>query len=197
VALAAPLMISAGVLAPAQAAPISAGSVLNLSNVNNNQLVKVVTPTPGLDFIVGNGGNQRVRVGSSTGTFNVVTTANSTVALIKDITFNTAPTSYIGTLTDFLSNIRIGPAGSITTISFDLTKLVYDATTGDAAIQGIFRSGADTIDAIGTFTSSLPASPSTYQISLTAVPTPAVLPALLGFGISLVRKRKASELAEA
>jgi hypothetical protein len=193
VALAAPLVISAGVLAPAQAAPISAGSVLNLSNPPLGGTVRLVNSGNTLDFSTLLG-VQPLGVGGSTGTFAPSSVLSLLTARIKDVTFNSANT-FTGNLTSFISGIGIAGGNTVT---FDLTRLVYNASNGSADIQGIFRSGADSIAGGGTFTSQLPGTnPSTYSLSLTAVPTPAALPALIGFGVGLVRKRKAAQLAEA
>jgi hypothetical protein len=218
VALAAPLVISVGVLAPAQAAPISAGSILNLSSLTSVPGVpnsggdvvatgSAANPTglnfrsPAIPFVAGSA--QRIGIGTSTGTF---TDAYSTLVLssatqIKDLTFSSG-TNFTGTFANFITGIRVGPLLSPNIFSFDLTRFIYTASTGDATIEGIFRSGSDSIAATGLFTSQLGATssdPSSYSLSLTAaaVPTPAALPALIGFGVGLVRKRKAAQLAEA
>jgi opacity protein-like surface antigen len=198
-AVAVPLMVAAGAVAPVQAAPIVSGSRLNLSNpaISGNVSVFGTTAAPtGLNFAALLG-VQPLTVAPSTGTFGALSTSpgSTLTARIQDVTFNSG-TTFTGTLVSFLSGIRVGP-GLGTPLTFDLTKLVYNPADGDATIEGIFRSGTDSVAGSGRFTSQLDSGPSTWSMTLTAVPTPAVLPAMIGFGIGIVRKRKLAKLAEA
>jgi hypothetical protein len=84
-------------------------------------------------------------------------------------------------------------------VVFDLTSFLYTTSTGDASFAGIFRnlSTGQQIGATGQFTSQLDVTgtnPSSYSITITAVPTPALLPGLVGFGIAAFRKRKSQAI---
>jgi hypothetical protein len=200
VAVAAPLVATVGAIAPVQAAPVVNGSTLNLSN-SIDQTVRLTST--GLDFssvtIPFVGTVQPLTVGGgNTGTFGTTGIAVLSVApaRIKDVTF-TSGTTFTGTLTSFISGI-FPTLGSANEVTFDLTSLVYNAANGNSAIQGIFRSGGQSIVAAGELTTQLELSnPTSWSMTLTAVPTPAALPALIGFGIGLVRKRKEAESTEA
>jgi hypothetical protein len=209
-AVAAPLVFSAGVFAPAQAAPIAQGSSLNLSNPTTGTVNVVGTPAAptGLTFSTLLG-VQPVGISTSSGTFSGTSTIPSALtARIQNLTF-TSGTTFSGVQNDFISGVRIGnlvvpslangfnALVNTSLVSFDLRNLVYNASNGDATFNGFFRSGTDVVAATGLFTSQLNAeNPTTYSMTITAVPTPAALPALIGFGIGLMRKRKAAQLAE-
>ncbi len=80
-----------------------------------------------------------------------------------------------------------------TNFSYVLTKfdLIQSANGFDASIEGVFNpEGLST--QTGNFSSQLRLSSnkSSFSGDITAVPTPALLPGLIGMGISLVRKRK-------
>jgi hypothetical protein len=198
VAVAAPLVATVGAIAPVQAAPVVNGSTLNLSS-SIDQTVRL-TPT-GLDFSTLLGVQPLTVGGGNTGTFGttgITGIANLSLvsARIKDVTF-TSGTTFTGNLTSFISGI-FPTFGAANEVTFDLTSLVYNAANGNSAIQGIFRSGGQSIVAVGELTTQLELrNPSSWSMTLTAVPTPAALPALIGFGIGLVRKRKEAESTEA
>jgi hypothetical protein len=208
VALAAPLVISAGVLAPVQAAPISAGSKFSLSAFPGTQ----VSLTPSLvDFKgpdVTNNASTLVSLNAgATGTFSSLgaTLLNSGFnlgALVRDVTLvGGVRTTPLGT---FVRNLKVGStaavlASSASNLSFDLTSWQNTSAT-TALFQGVLNYGGDLSDAIGELVLTGSPTGSGYTMTITAVtavPTPAALPALIGFGVGLVRKRKAAQLAEA
>lgn len=206
VAAVAALTAPALVTAPAQAANIASGSVLNLNSTGltgggvrrvGNTLDFFSATLPAIPpFFAGGSVGQGTAIAASTGTF-----ANSnfiSLPEIKDLalapsggTFNS------GFVSNFLTGINFLTGGSA---SFDLTNFVYNAASGGADITGIFKSGSDSFFGSGTFTSQLGSltvgnGPSSYSLSLTAnptpIPTPALLPGLIGLGVAALRKRKA------
>ncbi len=188
----------------AVAATITPGSKLNLSEISTGGVNFVSSPTPKLDFfpnvsLFGTPLGQPVGIGASTGTFAGATSLPLPLAQIKDIdlvAMGGGVYNLAAPITNFLSGIDIGgiftgpPGGD--DVQFDLTEFVFNSTTGDSTLlKGIFKSGSFSIAGIGRLTSQTNlGSPSSYSLSITAVPTPALLPGLLGFGVAALRKRK-------
>ena len=54
----------------------------------------------------------------------------------------------------------------------------------------MIRKGSDFSDAIGQFTTQELIGSTSYSMTITAVPTPALLPGLIGLGMGMLRKRK-------
>lgn len=181
-------------VSPAQALSITPGSVLNISgsiqaNPNNAAPTQFAfaAPFPTL----GGGPGKTIVFGSptSTGSFAGL----DGFAPIQNLTLTSLGGSLFsgGAVTNFITNIGAG-------ISFDLTKFIYDNSTSSATFEGIFKSDTDSIAASGgLFTSQLTSfNPSSYSGSIAAVPTPALLPGLIGLGMGMLRKRK-KEMAAA
>ncbi|MCY7323676.1 MAG: PTPA-CTERM sorting domain-containing protein [Phormidesmis sp. CAN_BIN36] len=189
---------------PAQAA-IVAGSTLNLSSQANG----VSTSLSKIDFFGTVPPVQNVGVDGGEGSFNFGTGfqrllnlgANNLTARIKDVSLVNGV--YTGLLTDFISGINTRPfspnpfsPNPLNNVSFDLTKFVFNNSTKAADFFGVIRKGNDVSDAIGQFTTQELAGSTSYSMTITAVPTPALLPGLIGLGMGVLRKRK-KEMAAA
>jgi hypothetical protein len=194
------------VSAPAEAATIVAGSVLNLSNPDvfgggvrrvGNTLdfysLSFTNPFTGNRFYLG----QRVNVSDSTGSFEDSNIASLFPPLptIDDLalvaTGNPVLFAISGPITGFIEGVNLADGFPPSSVRFDLTSFIWNSTTGDADLRGVFVSGSDSIAAVGRFTSQLSgANPSSYSLSIEAVPTPALLPGLIGMGIAALRRKK-------
>lgn len=197
---------------PAQAAAITAGSVLNLSSPGvTGGGVKLISPNT-LDFfsltnpVNGNTSGQRTSVDASTGSFQNANVFSLVLPLpqIQDLGLTATANPNIftqGVFSNFITGVDIAnDSGGVDSVSFDLTSFTYNKTTGDALFSGVFKSGTFSIAGEGRFTSQLEltgAAPSSYSMSITAVPTPALLPGLIGLGVAAMRKRKAAMAEEA
>jgi|GEM_PF-3359311 len=169
---------SALAICPAQAATI--GSKLDFFGIG-----KADFATPKIDFL-----NLNFSSGASTGQFAVQGTSTGSFAglelgTIKDIGATEALSLFGGTgVSNFLQ------AGSET---FKLTQLTGFASS-TISFEGIFGDG---VKGLGTFTVlGNQGELFTYQGSVTAVPTPALLPGLLALGLGVLRKRKAEAIEE-
>ncbi|WP_156518357.1 PTPA-CTERM sorting domain-containing protein [Phormidesmis priestleyi] len=174
---------------PAQALSITPGSILNIggvvqANPNNAAPTEFVFDAPFPEFGGGPGKTVIYKKGS-TGSFAGL----DRFAPIQNLTLTQlTPGGHLfssGSVTNFITNIKAG-------ISFDLTKFIYDNSKSSATFEGIFRSGTDSIAAKGgLFTSQLTSfNPASYSGSIAAIPTPAMLPGLIGLGMGMLRKRK-------
>ena len=205
------LTATALVAAPAQAATITSDSILNL---NSTGLLGGGVKKLGnkLDFFTGSlfgQFGQGTSVAGSVGSFENSNLASFN-AKIKDLTLAATSTSTpniftSGPVANFLTGINIFTGGlSTAPVSFDLSSFVYNSQSGGADITGIFKSGSDQICGTGIFTSQTgtggvpPGKTSSYSLSLfpTAIPTPALLPGLVAFGVGVLRKRKSVGVAE-
>jgi len=208
------------VSAPAQAASftsIDVDSTLNIRQTNNGGVRSNISGnTLNLNFSSNNNGTgQGFRIWNSgalasTGSFEDARENSPTpVGAIQDLTLQlVSGTQYrlAAPVTTFLSGIDLKDtpgAPGLANIAFTLTHFNYNASTGDAGyVLGYFTTNAgDYLRwARGTFTSSLNATSNNrvdYDLSLTAVPTPALLPGLIGLGMGVVRKRKQAAEQEA
>ncbi len=206
--------------APTQAASITVGSTLNIANTGTDNRTGGVFFEPRgrndqnlrLNFfsaIEGTSTNpvytgQRVGVGGSTGSFFGATSGPAPQATIKDLRLIPTLTPNIFTIArqidNFLEGIDIvGVVPDGDDVQFTLTRFLYNAVTGDStALEGFFTRGTQTIAARGRFTSQPDVTnPSSFSLSITAVPTPALLPGLVGFGVAALRKRKREATAQA
>lgn len=192
----------------AEAATIAAGSKLNLSDPVRGGVSFLTAPTPTLDFFgtPALGGVQNVGVSESTGSFLGATSLPLPLAQIKDLNLNFIGGDLYqitGPVPDFIRGIDIGgiltgpPGGN--DVTFELTDFVFNKQTGDSTVfKGIFRSGSFSIGGVGRFTSQTDlGNPSSYSLSIVAVPTPALLPGLIALGAGVVRKRKVASLEKA
>jgi len=183
--------------APAQALVITPGSEINLAtpsvlgagaNISASGIDFFSATIPGLGSF-----GQGVSVTSGTGDF---LNANlfSLAAQIKDLTL---PGITAGQKTGFISGINLFP--SFASVAFDLSTFNFDAVTRSATFDGFFRSGSDLTAATGKFTAQSGFNPTSYSLSIkaAAVPTPALLPGLIGMGVAAWRKRKGESAAQA
>jgi hypothetical protein len=206
---------SAAIAVPAQAAKITTGSTLTLVPNGTNAGALLINPLANgnlkLDFFgargsganVGNPivGNQGVTPTSGTGSF---TGSNTTpITRIADLELNKTfnPNKFVlGSLPDFLTGIDVTDPAS--NRKFSLTSFRYDAATGIGKFAGTFDDGFSTLG-LGTFTLDLAGIPNgqftgnipndfRYSLSVTAVPTPALLPGLVAMGAAAFRRRKAA-----
>jgi hypothetical protein len=191
---------------PAQAASINAGSILNISNVAGGGIKYVNDISTGssieLDVFGPSNGN-RVIIGASTGTFVGATSNPTPATTLKNLTLSLvsgSATKYklASPVTNYLNGLDVsGGPGTGNDVQFDLTSFLYDTVTGDALVQGFFKYGPNTIAGAGRFTSQLDiARPSSFSMSITAVPTPALLPGIIGLGLGALRKRRQGQAAE-
>ncbi|KAM3112589.1 PTPA-CTERM sorting domain-containing protein [Phormidesmis sp. 146-33] len=202
-AVAATVTVGTVAVSPAQAASISPGSTINLSSpgvtgggvtLSGNALNFFSLTNPLNNAISGQG----IGVdGGNTGSFlnaNIASVLVSPLPSIKDLALTgSAPTlTFNGLISNFISGLDLSLGGLRTTpVFFDLTQFIYNTGNGDATVAGIFRTSTSSIAATGLFTSQLPGvTRSSYSLSLTAVPTPALLPGLLALGAGVLRKRK-------
>ncbi|PSB35730.1 PTPA-CTERM sorting domain-containing protein [Stenomitos frigidus] len=209
--IAATLTAATLAVSPAHAASISLGSALNLDSVGlTGGGVKKAGNT--LDFfsftlpVIGTGG-QGTSVTASTGSFAGANLASLVPPLPRIQDLNLSASATPGVLTSapvnsFITGVDIFTGFLTTTpVTFDLASFIYNSATGDADITGFFNVDGTSTAAFGRFTSQLDlTSPSSYSISLIAgsrsIPTPALLPGLIGLGIAALRKRKAIAVAE-
>ena len=213
------LTATALVAAPAQAATITPGSQINFASpgfpsINGGGVQRTGNTLNFFGFPL-TAGNQGTSVTSGTGSFrdsHLVSSTAFPLPRIQDLTltatvspniFTSGPVANFITGFDIVTARFFGLPVSSDPASFDLSSFVYNALDGSAAVNGTFRSGLNSIFGSGTFTSqlgtggSLPAvNPSSYSLSLTAVPTPALLPGLVAFGVGVLRKRKSVGVAE-
>lgn len=86
------------------------------------------------------------------------------------------------------------------TVTFDIVKLVdqqFNTSGGfQANVIGIFNPTGQGNASSDLFQFKLKASANTGTIELTPIPTPAVLPGLIGMGVAALRKKSKSEEAE-
>lgn len=177
---------------PAQAA-IVAGSALNLASPINGG---VSTSSTLINFsgtfpIVQ---NVAVTTGSNSFSFAPLGLGVSNLtARIRDVTLSGGV--FNGSLTNFISGITTTGFGSANAVSFDLTQFIFDNVEKKGDFSGVIRKGTDLSAAIGQFTTQEISGATSYSLTLTAVPTPALLPGLIGLGMGVLRKRK-KEMAE-
>lgn len=192
VAVAAVVASSVVVAAPAAEA-VTVGSTLNIAggSVRFNPSTGVLDFRPDTPF-----GVTPILVGEGTGSFS----DTGLFAGIRDLTLINSGGDLFelsAPKNNFLTAINVSPLNSgFNDVQFTLTEFVFNAKTGDTTLlKGFFTQNGQTIAAEGRFTSQYPDfAPSTYSMSLIAVPTPALLPGLLGMGIAFLRNgRKQNE----
>lgn len=127
-------------------------------------------------------------------------------AKIKDISTSTAGGGYaVAPVNDFISNLVLGGES----LSFDLLSLnsfTFDLPNPGGVLNGFsfngqFRTGSGTILGNGALTAIFSTNTTTgatsWAADLTPVPTPALLPGLIGLGLGVLRKRRAEAKVEA
>ena len=201
---------AAAFTAPSQAA-IVAGDRLQIDNIIRSN-VKVLgsglnTAAPiitGLDF--NNGKIQVTGATNSSGVEGAGGFASYIGGFTKDLTFAGGVS---GPVVKFLSfNSPNSP-----NLFFDLTKAIVrvdpfsagqrsinvdlfgNFTNSSGSILGVGEGGLNTYLDLFRKNKKSPweATPGTYHISIKAIPTPALLPGLLGLGVAALRKRKSEE----
>jgi hypothetical protein len=115
-------------------------------------------------------------VSRATDSFSAI--AEGTIGRIKDLT------NFSNPVTDFISFQN----PSLATYKFDLLSFVASPTAGRYTFTGKFGDGTDgegelTTQILGTGIKA-------YSGTLVAVPTPALLPGLIGIGMAAMRKRQ-------
>lgn len=173
---------------PAQALSISAGSRLELGGAGQFN-----APALQLDFL------PALAVTGGTGSFTQsfgLSLATTPFPSISDIPITGANT-FNGSLPNFIQGVDIGTFGpplDSDPVAFELTEFIYNATDGNGTFKGIFSTSTDSIAATGIFTSDFEfGGLQPYKMNITAVPTPALLPGLIGMGVAALRKRKGEE----
>lgn len=187
--------------APAQAVGLTGRLSINLDGAINS-----ITST-GVDFNNSGFTLQAPAGGAITGSFAPY--IGGTV-LLQDLNFGTTLVNNVeqNLSINLPAFITLQQSG-LTDLSFDLTQLVAAeiddiiASTGlpdefNAELRGIFRPSGipndSSIDQLVVF--RLAGGSNGGAIELTPVPTPALLPAALGFGAALLRKRKGEQAAQ-
>jgi hypothetical protein len=212
VAAAATLALATVTVAPAQAA-IIAGSTIQFGAPLNGG---VDITSGSLNFDGGLVDAQATSVTDGTSSFffpgsplsvTARLLATSLSARVQDIPFTVA-----APVTDFFkANFFINPStgfggsnpfGLVTSVpvSFRLDNFLFNSGTGVGTGSGLLTRGADTSQATFDFSTQLPGGPLTsYSATITAipaaVPTPALLPGLLGLGAAAWRKRQSEDAA--
>lgn len=194
---------------PAQALSIAPGSTLGIGGGNNGGVIISGSPSNyQFDFLFDGsvaadpGTAGELEIQSKTGSFfSSGITEGSGGARIKDIATVTAGGGYvIPPTSDFISNLVYGGES----LSFDLTSLTgftfnppgLGALNG-FSFSGKFRTASGAILGNGSlnaiFSIDTLTGNTSWAASLTAtpIPTPALLPGLLGLGLGVLRKRKA------
>lgn len=200
------LAASALVAAPAQAINLKPGDILQIENFSDPGANFSITQidfgnngisTPGTFRVVGGG--------ASTGGFGDLV---NTLGRIKDIDL---PNPTAPQRTSFLQFLR--GVGDADDIFFDLDPITLSSTFTNIAgpftvysegvFKGAFRNSTGTKIATGALTVLLPdaaaqglkngtgTANSAYLLNLEVIPTPAMLPGLIGMGLAALRKRKA------
>lgn len=210
------------VISPADAAAIAPGSTLNLSAFGIGSLfgggvditaehlnfygpldfgkgLGDISSNPSstgrlLDQLFGNAdGSGVVGITNSTGTFSQFMLGGG---LIKDLDLPSPTASQSNQFLRILgANLSLSPL-SVTPLSlgFSLTSWDFSPVTHTAAFTGNFNFNGTLTPGVGLFTAQQ-FNPTSYSLSITAVPTPALLPGLLALGAGALRKRKAEAKA--
>jgi hypothetical protein len=208
-AAAAAIALSAATIsaAPAHALSIAPGSEINFNSPVRGRV------TIGIDKInfTPDSASQKIQVTSGSGSFDQVVGPSETVlrlglsnASTKILDLVLSGGVYSGpTIPDFISGIKIGrPVGNLRNLSFDLTSATVVTPGKLANFVGLFRSDNTILSrASGDLTSQgfgKNGVGTSYSLTLAAepIPTPALLPGLIGLGMGVLRKRK-KEMAEA
>ncbi len=191
---------------PSYAATVRAGDRLNFGG--GATLVDATTPTTFLNFFIdtpipGVGTvrtNEAARnTGPSSSVFDNPVFGIRNLSLLK--TDTNSWTLKGGPVTDWLSKVSLLPApvSNFTLTSFNLLRQV--TSEGDvfrASYGGFFTPPTTGTPGVGSLTSqgTLEFSGSSYSSTVTAVPTPALLPGVIGMGIAAFRKRKGEATTE-
>lgn len=192
-------LVTGALVAPAsvEAATINVGSTINFSSVPNGTVsfnqttgrLNFSAPTFNIPFIFN---PQRIEAGAGTGSFGGV----GPLARIADLTLANNGGGFFSLATpveNFISFINLPPLlGGFSDVQFTLTKFIFNANSGDSTLlEGFFTRDGNTVQGVGQFTSQTDEfQNSSWSMSLKAVPTPALLPGLIGMGIAALRRKK-------
>ncbi|HIK43562.1 MAG TPA: PTPA-CTERM sorting domain-containing protein [Leptolyngbyaceae cyanobacterium M65_K2018_010] len=187
--------------APAEAAAIAVGSMIDFSSLPNGG-VSFDATTGSLNFTpdsitIGQITLpvQPIESGLGTGSFTGV----GPLATILDLNLvdNGAGIFSLAAPQDnFISFINLPPLLSeLNDVQFTLTNFILDTNTGSStAFEGFFARHGQTTPAVGQFTSQMNFRElSSWSLSVRAVPTPALLPGLVGMGIASLRRKSEEE----
>jgi hypothetical protein len=220
-AVAAPLVLSAGVFAPVQAAPLGGYTFTGVGNVSPTTVAPNLTLS---NFTPGSGVNPNATVAGVTAAIGWTTDATPDANDFYSFTATVASGYQLSLSNLTLDLTRIGiPATLFTTASSGAPRSWALGTSvggGPISIAGTgVLSGVNSANSLNVNLASLTGITSPVQFfiygfdaangagilaadnvqlngTVSAVPTPAVLPALAAFGVGLWRKRKSGELAE-
>jgi len=186
---------------PVQAMTINAGDVLGLIGSARLQNADVaVGSTSKLNFssYTNTTSGTLLVSGASSGAFEPLA-LQFAFAEVKDLTLTkTATNTWVFAPATALVDFVTVAAGNV---KYDLTKftLTKEANLFTANFEGLFRSDNE-VAGTGSFA---PADSLTFltntgkgsstSMDITAIPTPALLPGLIGLGVAALRKRKSEE----
>jgi len=147
------------------------------------------------ESLVNPSGAGAITIGASTGSF---TGYSLGAGLIKDLTL---PNPTAAQRTSFLgfaaTTISLNPLSfPAWTGSFDLSSITAVSPTVYNFAGTIKLQGFDNTPGIGQLTFQDLSNPTSYSLSVSVpsvIPTPALLPGLVGFGLAALRKRKAEQ----
>ncbi|MEP0911426.1 PTPA-CTERM sorting domain-containing protein [Leptolyngbya sp. GB1-A1] len=115
---------------------------------------------------------------------------------LLDLTLNqTSATTWslaTASVPSFITGLATGAPGAFDLTRFDLFQLGSgDTLAFEALVEGVFNPpGLPGLGELTTQAGALSLRGSSFSADITAVPTPALLPAALGFGAAMLRKRK-------
>lgn len=179
-------------VAPSEAVSIKKGDSISIGNQTNSGVLFTRSGSNAvLDFVGSNAG--AITATGGTGGFSSFIGSPGT---IQDVNFING---VAGPLTSFFT---INP-----NLRFDLTRATATELVGLLAFvefDGEFKDAFDNVVGSGIFTTQLDTSTSnpdgtsfSFDVSAAPVPTPALLPGLIGVGVAALRKRKSEELESA
>ena len=176
--------------APSQAADLTSGGKIQISSFPDTSLAKVIFTNgtiTGLNFTGADKG--KIQVDGATGGF---VPYDSKFGKIKNLVYSGGAFQAIN---DF---ITINPD-----LAFDLSSVTTDKSATSATFNffGTFSNSVEDIVGSGTLTTVVDFNkkgqdaPSAFSgtFGATSVPTPALLPGLVGMGVAALRKRKSEE----
>ncbi|NEQ53243.1 MAG: PTPA-CTERM sorting domain-containing protein [Leptolyngbya sp. SIO3F4] len=137
-------------------------------------------------------------INSATGSFSPLLGGGAT---IQDINL-TPPTTVLSSITPFIDFGSVILEGETGQLVFNLTSAAINTAVNEPSIailisqnlQGTFQFGNTTVaNGLLVATSFVDTDGFSFNLTTEAVPTPALLPGLIGLGLSIVRKRKQQE----
>lgn len=195
------------VSAPAEAAIIAGSSIQLGAPIAGGVFVPTVSSPGGpINFVGFNPllplpvRNQATAVVNTSGTFEILGTdiqrglrfvATNATSRILDLPLNSASSIASPIANFFTARLFTNSTFSSTPVAFDLNSFNYNVVTGIGNGAGLLRFGSDSILADIEFTTQIIGSqPRSYSATITAIPTPFLLPGLMALGAGAIRKRK-------